>query len=293
MAVDPFADMALEPAWHLVKPLSERARARVRAVYVLAPTTLNWSGDFSGPWMKKYRPLAEARLKEVLPDPELDKAVVSCREAGLGHAVKSLVRYAQREKAECIVIATHARSGLERVAMGSFAETVILTSSVPVLVINPAHKVPHQVRKILVPTDLSRKSEKFVAEMADYAKALQAEIILYHKQDDPLDPIVQQGVYSLGGGWVSMQTFIDAETEEKNKRLEKIEAIVRKRQVPVRHIFDASPQGLIDSIDKAAKDTGADMVSVLTQAGSWRAAILGSVARALVRRSSVPILVQR
>ena len=71
----------------------------------------------------------------------------------------------KKVKADCLVISTHARTGLERLAMGSFAETVILTSAVPVLVLNPANKVPVSVRKILVPTDLSKKSEKYLTTM--------------------------------------------------------------------------------------------------------------------------------
>ena len=67
---------------------------------------------------------------------------------------------------------------------------------------------------------------------------------------DPLDPLIQQGVYSLGGGWVSVQTFVDSEIEEKNKQIEKIEAVLRKRHVQVSHIVDSSSGGLIESIEK-------------------------------------------
>jgi nucleotide-binding universal stress UspA family protein len=63
--------------------------------------------------------------------------------------------------------------------------------------------------------------------------------------------------------------------------------------VEVSHIFDSTPGGLIESIDNAAKTSHADMVSVLTQSGSWSAALLGSVARGLVRNASVPVLVSR
>jgi len=292
MAVDPFSGFDLEPTWHLVHSLSSQFDAKVQAAYVLAPTSMNWTGDFSGPWMKKYMPIAEAKLAEVLPD-DVPQSVIPCKSPGLQAAVQALVNFAEKEDAQYLVITTHARKGLERLAMGSFAESVILTSKIPVLVINPTHKVPKTVRKILVPTDLSKKSEKFLTAIGDYAKSLHAEIVLFHKQPDPLDPIIQQGVYSLGGGWVSVQNYIDEEFVQKNQQVQKFEALLRKRDINVSHVFDTSPEGLIESIERAAKDSGADMVSVLTQTGTWGAALLGSVAQGLVRNSTLPVLVRR
>ena len=292
MAVDPFNDSAIAPLWNLVQPLAEKSGAQVQAAYVLAPSSFNWTGEFSGPWMKKYIPIAIDKLNSALPK-DIKKKVIPSSDSGQRSAVKSLIAHATKMNADCIVISTHGRKGIERVALGSFAETLILTSKIPVMVLNPSAKVPSRVRKILVPTDLSKRSERFVTAIADYAKELNAEVVLYHKQPDPLDPIIQQGVYSLGGGWVSVQSYIDEELEQKNKQIERLEREIRKRDVPVSHVLDSSPGGLIESIERAAEDSGADMISVLTQSGSWSAALLGSVARGLVRSSPVPVLVKR
>jgi nucleotide-binding universal stress UspA family protein len=292
LAVDPFAGAELEPLWNLVEPLSRRFSARLEAVYVLAPASMNWTGVFSGPWMKKYSPFAKEKLDEMLPDDSVRKTVIECKDSGQRAAAQALIDYARKVKAEYLIVSTHARKGLERLAMGSFAETVILLSKIPVLVVNPEHKVPREVRKILVPTDLSKRSEKYVNALADYAKQLNAEIVLFHKQPDPLDPIVQQGVYSLGGGWVSVQSYIDDELVHKNKQIIKLEEGLRRKKVAVSHVLDTSPSGLVESIERAAQDSGADMVSVLTQSGEWSAVLLGSVARGLVRNSSLPVLVR-
>lgn len=293
IAVDPFSDLDFHPLLQLVKTLAEPSEATLHALYVLAPATLNWTGDFSGPWRAKYLPVAQAKMAEIFAGTGFETAVVTCREPGQRSAVKSLLSHAKKLKADRLIISTHARTGLERLTMGSFAESVIVASKIPVLVVNPTAKVPSSVKKILVPTDLSKKNEKFVRGVADYAKRLGAEVVLFHKQPDPLDPIVQQGVYSLGGGWVSVQNFMDEEMEERTRQIEKIESDLRRQDVPVSHVFDSSPAGLIESINRAASDSGADMISVLTQSGEWTAAILGSVARGLVRSAERPILVQR
>ena len=200
MGVDPFAD-DLRHLWDMVKPLAERSNAKMVAAYVLSPSSLNWTGDFSGPWIGKYKPLAETKLGEILPEKDIRKEVVPCRGTGLRASAEALMRFARREKADCLVISSHSRSGFERLAMGSFAETLILMSKIPTLVLKPTQKVPKSVHKILIPTDLSKKSEKFIEAAAAYAKALDAEIVLFHKQPDPLDPLIQQGfIPSAAGG---------------------------------------------------------------------------------------------
>jgi nucleotide-binding universal stress UspA family protein len=51
---------------------------------------------------------------------------------------RSITEFAQREKADFIAMATHGRSGLRRLLLGSVAEQVIRHSHVPVLLYPPA-----------------------------------------------------------------------------------------------------------------------------------------------------------
>jgi nucleotide-binding universal stress UspA family protein len=292
VAIDPFSDLDLSPIWNFAKPLAQKQRVTLNAVYVLAPSSLNWTGDFSGPWQKKYRPMAETKLNEVVRDGSIKKLVLTCQEAGLRPAVETFVKYARKIKASGLIVSTHARHGFDLWTMGSFAETLILVSKIPVWVINPAYKVPTHVRKILVPIDFSNRSRKFVESLGTYAKKLDAELLLYHKLADPLDPIIQQGVYSLGGGWVSVQSYIDTEQEQNVKRMDKMETALRKKNIKATPILDSSPGGLVESIDQAARDNGADLIAVMTRSGPITAALLGSVARGLVRSARVPVLIE-
>ena len=293
MAVDPFAGFDIQPSLRFAAHTASQSGATLHAVYILAPAGMNWSGDFSGPWVKRYKPIAEKQLDDLVGDLVIERRVLTCKESGQREAVKTLLNYAGKVKAECVLISTHARTGIERVALGSFAETLVLAAKIPVMVMNPERNVPSEIHKILVPTDLSKASEKFVGEVADYALRLEAEVVLYYKQPDPLDPIIQQGVYTLGGGWVSLPSYVDSELKRKSKLMEKFEAMLVKRGLKVSHVLDSSPGDLVDSISKAVTDTGADMVSMRSEAGSWTATLLGSVARGLVRESSVPVMVKR
>jgi nucleotide-binding universal stress UspA family protein len=293
MAVDPFSDLNTDGWIKLAMELAEKSGATLYGVFVLAPAGFNWTGEFSGPWLKKYRPLAEKKLAESFPGGKVRTAVINCRESGVRASVKELLAFAKKLKAEQILISTHARSGLRRLALGSFAETLMLMSRTPIVVFNPSRALPQRIERILVPTDLSKKSETYVNASADYAKALGAELILFYKQPDPLEPILQQGVYALGGGWVSVQSFMNREMKTKTKQMERLETAIRKKGIEVKHIMDSSPLGLVDAINETAVQQKVDLVTVLTEANAWSAALLVSVARGLVRTSSAPVLVRR
>jgi len=294
VAVDPFTESTVGALKSMLPTIGELAGSHLKAVYVLAPSALNWTGDFSGPWFKKYVPLAEEKIRQLVANLNIGTQVVACKESGKHAAVMALLKVAQKMKAQGIAIAAHSRSGIERLALGSFAETLILNSKLPVLIYNPTHGLPStHFGRILVTTDLSKKSEKYVREMAEYAKGLGAELVLFFKQPDPMDPIIQQGVYALGGGWMSLQTFIDEELKNKSNQLEKLESMIRAMGVRVSHVLDSSPEGLIESITRAAQEHKVDLVSVLTASGKWSSALLGSVARTLVRHAPCPVLVKR
>lgn len=54
-----------------------------------------------------------------------------------GNAAQEVVGFAKREKADCIVISTHGRSGLSHLLFGSVAEKVVRLSDCPVLSVRP------------------------------------------------------------------------------------------------------------------------------------------------------------
>ncbi len=54
-----------------------------------------------------------------------------------GNAPERIVRFAKEEKIDLIIMATHGRSGLEKILIGSVAERVVRTSTIPVLTLKP------------------------------------------------------------------------------------------------------------------------------------------------------------
>lgn len=80
--------------------------------------------------------LAEARAQGVT---ELDSHM-AISSKGAKDMAQLLVNYANEHGADAIVLGTHGRSGLMHLLMGSFAETVMRLSSLPLLVIRNDQK---------------------------------------------------------------------------------------------------------------------------------------------------------
>lgn len=92
-----------------------------------------------------------------------------------------LILGAATEWASAIVMATHGRTGLSRLLMGSVAEHVLRQAPVPVyLVPESAGRIPDypDVRHILVPLDGSPLAESVLKPVTDLALATGAEVTL-------------------------------------------------------------------------------------------------------------------
>lgn len=80
---------------------------------------------------KDYLTEAAWRLKDKVAGVETEVTVSE-------HPAHAIVDHAHADEFDCIAMATHGRSGLRRLALGSVADKVIRTSKIPVLTFRPA-----------------------------------------------------------------------------------------------------------------------------------------------------------
>ena len=79
---------------------------------------------------------AEERMAALVKDHEpREKGVTG--NVVVGDAGEEIIKYAELEQADMIIIGTHGTKGLERVLMGSTADQVVKKAPCPVLVFNP------------------------------------------------------------------------------------------------------------------------------------------------------------
>jgi universal stress protein A len=79
---------------------------------------------------------ASLDLAQVLPQSR-NTSVEVLRQVVVGNPYSQIIEIAQVEKADLIVMATHGRTGLSHLVMGSVAERVVRTAPCPVLTIRP------------------------------------------------------------------------------------------------------------------------------------------------------------
>lgn len=80
------------------------------------------------------------RARRLLAETFIDSlaaGVEVAREARSGHPTETILKAIDERKASLVVVGTHARTGVERVLLGSVAEGVVRRSRVPVLVVRP------------------------------------------------------------------------------------------------------------------------------------------------------------
>lgn len=227
-----------------------------------------------------------AFLERNLIDGLLPMRALRARDTSLRGAVDTLVEYARSSGADMIVTSTHARKGVPRFFLGSFAETLLLYSPIPVLVVNPKAIVSQTVDRILFPTDFSDQSRSFYEQTLRLARALSARMVLVHQLDFPYAPVTSPMVSP-------------PLVEESLQELERQQAHTgqswaewgNSQGVEVRFELLQAGKDLASELTALAGKSPLTIVAMASQSGVLASALLGSVTRQVIREVACPVLV--
>jgi len=110
------------------------------------------------------------------------KAVETRVELVVGDPAEEILRYADENKIDLILMATHGRSGIKRWALGSVADRVLRASKVPVWLVRAG--IPEEIvydewpkRTMLVPLDSSQLAESVLPHVEALAKQRGAKLV--------------------------------------------------------------------------------------------------------------------
>lgn len=111
------------------------------------------------------------------------RTVIEARgELAVGHPAEEILRYADENDIDLILMATHGRSGVRRWTMGSVADKVLRASQVPVWLVRA--RIPEEVvydklpnRTLLVPLDGSESAESVLPHAEALSKQRGAELV--------------------------------------------------------------------------------------------------------------------
>ncbi len=208
-----------------------------------------------------------------------------------GPVVETLVAYVSSSDTQLVVMTTHARSGLDRVQLGSVAESLVQHLDTPILLVRPTQSEPQlhkpvsvgSFRRVLIPLDGSELAERVIGEALVVTDPHLSEFVLLTAADRL---------------WETSSIFAEARhgampTRERHDAcayLDRVAMELRARGLLVRTHAVEEPVG--PSILDAAR-SNIDLIAMTTHGrGGVSRLMLGSVASYVLRHTTVPLLLQ-
>jgi nucleotide-binding universal stress UspA family protein len=206
----------------------------------------------------------------------------------LGEPAEEILALADEIPADLIVMATHGRSGIDRVLLGSVAERVTGRSRIPVILLRPNQHPAMGLRTLLVPVDGSPGGAIALATAVPLARTSHARLVLV-RATVPLPQWLHEPALGVDTG-----PLVDPMSDEYARKAAETYAtaladrLARAGLVAEGRGVSGQPGEVIISI---ADEIDADLIVMSTHGrGLPLRAILGSVADQVVRGSRRPVL---
>jgi nucleotide-binding universal stress UspA family protein len=202
-------------------------------------------------------------------------------------AVKKLIEHAIATDADIIAVSTHASKGAARIILGSFAETLILQSPLPVLVSNPTLRFSGKIKRILFPTDLTEKSREVFSRVLELAKKWNARVLIWHKPQYLFPELAYPFIVPV----VATETVKELEKQVRDEAQAWVETAGSRGVLAEFHV-DRKAGDIAKTLLKTANKLHRDTVVVMaSQSGALASMLLGSTSRYIVRNAKCPVLV--
>ncbi len=207
----------------------------------------------------------------------------------LKEGVVNLIDRATALNADAIFATTHARKGVTRWIIGSFAEALMEKSTVPLLISNPESKVEWSPSSALFATDLSDESRCAFRQFLPLAAALRSKVTIYH-----------QGVHALSEGFVPAfagAPIVTSGADQKNRWSDAIAKVWQgsaksagvEADVCIDPTLARSPaEGALEKAESLGS-----WIAIAAQSKPTPISLLGSNARHILRDARVPVWLYR
>jgi len=282
-AVDPLE--STEPSTgskFLVGALSRISKAKIEPMFVLTPPYANFS-ESPTEIEEAFRALAEKRMANLSKISDLENLsagkVLVNHSGSMRKAVQTFIDHAMTEHADAIVVDTHARKGVSRLFMGSFAETLALYSPVPIFSVNPQTKVREKISKIIFPTDFAPQFRNSFETVVKFAKAVEAQLTLFYKAPVIPAPYKSEVIYQ----------FLAQEAVRRAQDAAEWQGWAVHEGVKTDLHLDNQPGFLATALEEFTAEKNFDLIAMATQADAVSAVLVGSLTRQMIRHAPCPV----
>ncbi|HAZ11573.1 MAG: hypothetical protein A2X86_21655 [Bdellovibrionales bacterium GWA2_49_15] len=232
--------------------------------------------------------LKKCRLRSLIPE----KILVQSGAGFIRNDVKALLAYAKSTHAQAIVVSTHAKKGVERLFMGSFAETLLLSSTIPIMSVNPSVSKIKKIRSILFATDFGPASQIAFKSVLIFARQLKAKVIIFHQQEEANEAVEANVLSPKEGKWsLATAEFLQETLLQSKDQALAWQKLAKTQGVSCSSYFGHGNRNIADSTIETALKTKADMIAIASRRGPIASTFIGSTARWLVRSAPCPVWV--
>ncbi len=195
----------------------------------------------------------------------------------------TIVKYAETEDTDLVVMGTHGRRGLNHMMIGSVAEEVVRNANCPVITVREDAPDVLRWKRVLVPTDFSEHSGPALRTAYGFAADFGAELQVLHV----VEPLQSMGIsnysHDICRNWESSQK--DAAEELMQKACSSFGGDA------VRYSFKTVSGKPADAIPYVAKQDDADLIVIPTHGRTGlKRFLMGSVSEKVVRHAHCPVL---
>ncbi len=286
-----------EDVWSIVEELkiwSEQLKCLVQPVSVFSKYVLNFPMEFAYPWTQNFEKMAKASVENYMNKinannflkPELLFApTISNRKMAT-----EITKYAEKHKAQLIFASTCSSRINKQRRVGTFAETLVATSKIPVLLLNPAVRASSEISSILFPTDFSKESKNAVSRIESFAKAFKANVILYNQVETtniyPLEFISTWQTQAI-----NMESILKDVEKVRTRKGSEWSHSLERSGVKSCFLIQRQKKNLGTDILEAANKNKVSIIALSSHSGALVQAIFGGVARDILLQAECPVLV--
>jgi len=288
MPLDPFGDdfdSRTKKLLRAVECFLTGNNSVLEAVYIMTPNGIGLPalqfGEHASLYEKQAREMIEAVMKSLSKAVTVHVTILSEPVNSVRTGVEILNHYAKSIGADLIALNTHARRGMDRFFLGSFAETLLLNASLPVFIDSPLTHRTSDFENILFPTDFNDESTHALEQVLDFAKSVKGTVTLFH-QLDPIGPILPLTGFIAHQAWELRK--IERQTEMLGIK-ERAEKEGHSLKIEIGH----KPNSVASAIVETAGKLNVSVIVLSTKPTSPLRA-LGSVPRQVIRKAPCPVL---
>ncbi len=274
-----FSEASLS-ALPLVSAIARKYGSRVFVVNVWTPAAYAMiSPEAAGVLERQDEREIQARTRKLLTTGELTGLPATALVIS-GNPAQELRRLARQKNIDLAILATHGRTGLRHLVMGSVAEELFRNLPCPVLTVGPNISKRSvqgaEIKHILFPTDLSDESKAVFPYLASLASDYKASLTLLHVL--PIETASNPDAKSLA--------------EPLRQEMQSIFSPHIDPRCPAEFVVDFGDT--VERILAHAQTGNADMIGLgVRQAGELTTHFRSTVAYRVVLQAHCPVLTSR